>query len=335
MPFCWVEFYSATSSPVFGGKINIPPPLLVTYTCSFFTRRGRSRISRAADIALRAPKAEGSSRTSTIPNAAFGAFIASIIPVRSVIFSFNGPTTSANLVVREYPEISMAALMSTWASPSRASRKPSYLGVRDFVITVYFSVDLHYDKNVLLRLFSLIRLSNMKEKFEIMLSGGRPNSLGRTLEVVDIILNDEGSLDYLFECYSTDDATVRLRVSNAFKRIFRQKPNWFVGYVDKFQSLVPTLNQPSAEWTLAQLHLEFFNLLNEEQKSKAIDISREQLRNSKDWIVIIQNINFLEKVAEEDESLRHWLLTKLNLISKDSRKAVSKKAAEIHKSLSP
>ena len=175
----------------------------------------------------------------------------------------------------------------------------------------------------------------MKEKFEIMLSGGHPNSLGRTLEVVDIILNDEGSLDYLFECYLSDDATVRLRVSNAFKRIFRQKPNWFVGYVDKFQSLIPTLNQPSAEWTLAQLHLEFINLLNEEQKSKAIDISREQLRNSKDWIVIIQNINFLEKVAKEDEALRHWLLTKLNLISKDSRKAVSKKAAEIRKSLSP
>ena len=86
----------------------------------------------------------------------------------------------------------------------------------------------------------------MKEKFEIMLSGGHPNSLGRTLEVVDIILNDEGSLDYLFECYLSDDATVKLRVSNAFKRIFRQNPNWFVGYVDKFQSLIPTLNQPSA-----------------------------------------------------------------------------------------
>ena len=66
----------------------------------------------------------------------------------------------------------------------------------------------------------------MKEKFETMLSGGHPNSLGNTLEVVDIILNDEESLDYLFECYSSNDATVRLRVSNAFKRIFRQKPNW-------------------------------------------------------------------------------------------------------------
>ena len=173
----------------------------------------------------------------------------------------------------------------------------------------------------------------MREKFETMLSGGHHNSLGRTLEVVDIILNDEGSLKYLFECYSSSDATVRLRVSNAFKRIFRQNPNWFAGYVDKFQILIPTLNQPSAEWTLAQLHLEFCYLLTEKQKSKAINISKEQLKNSKDWIVIIQTMNFLEKMAREDEFLREWLVIKLDLISKDKRTAVRKKANEIINSL--
>ena len=173
----------------------------------------------------------------------------------------------------------------------------------------------------------------MKDKFKTMLSGGHPNSLGRTLEVVDIVLNNKNNLIYLFECYLSNDATVRLRVSNAFKRIFRQNPNWFAGYVDKFQILIPTLNQPSAEWTLAQLHLEFCYLLTEKQKSKAINISKEQLKNSKDWIVIIQTMNFLEKVAKEDESLRHWLLIKLDLISKDKRKTVSKKAKEIFQSL--
>ena len=173
----------------------------------------------------------------------------------------------------------------------------------------------------------------MREKFETMLSGGHHNSLGRTLEVVDIILNDEDSLNYLFECYSSSDSTVRLRVSNAFKRIFRQNPNWFAVYVDKFQFLIPTLNQPSAEWTLAQLHLEFCDLLTEEQKTTAINISKEQLKKSKDWIVLIQTMNFLENLAKEDEALRHWLLIKLDLISKDKRKSVSKKAKEIFQSL--
>ena len=74
-------------------------------------------------------------------------------------------------------------------------------------------------------------------------------------------------------------------------------------------------------------------MLTEKQKSKAINISKEQLKNSKDWIVIIQTMNFLEKVAKKDESLRHWLLKKLDFISKDKRKTVSKKAKEIFQSL--
>jgi len=74
-------------------------------------------------------------------------------------------------------------------------------------------------------------------------------------------------------------------------------------------------------------------LLTEEQKTTAINISKEQLENSKDWIVIIQTMNFLEKMAQEDNGLRNWLLMKLASISKDKRKAVSKKAMEILKSL--
>ena len=74
-------------------------------------------------------------------------------------------------------------------------------------------------------------------------------------------------------------------------------------------------------------------MLTEEQKTTAINISKEQLENSKDWIVIIQTMNFLEKMAQEDNGLRNWLLIKLALISNDKRKAVSKKATEILKSL--
>ena len=102
--------------------------------------------------------------------------------------------------------------------------------------------------------------------------------MGRTLEVVEIILNEEGSLNFLSECYSGSDATVRLRVSNSFKSIFRQNPNLFIEYVDKFQPLIKTLNQLYAKRTLAKLHLEFCFLLTEKQKSIAINISKEQLK---------------------------------------------------------
>ena len=44
-------------------------------------------------------------------------------------------------------------------------------------------------------------------------------------------------------------------------------------------------------------------------------------------------MNFLEKMAKEDKFLREWLVIKLDLISKDKRTAVRKKANKIINSL--
>ena len=60
--------------------------------------------------------------------------------------------------------------------------------------------------------------------FEQSLKGGHPNSLGNTLEVVDAVLGNTDKMEDMFLCYQSDDETVRLRTSNAFKRIFRAKP---------------------------------------------------------------------------------------------------------------
>ena len=174
---------------------------------------------------------------------------------------------------------------------------------------------------------------NDENSFESILSGGHPNSLGRTIEVVEIVLNNKEKLSELFACYLSDDETVRLRVSNAFKRIFRENRDWFVDYIDEFQHLIPTLKQPSAEWTLAQLHLEMIDLLSKEQVDVAIKISQQQLNDRGDWIVIIQSMNFLQHIAKNDDEIKEWLLDKLQEIAKDKRKSVSKRANAILKSI--
>lgn len=55
----------------------------------------------------------------------------------------------------------------------------------------------------------------MSEPFEQMLQGGHPNSLGRTQEVVNIALADQGRLEDLFATIRSEDAVVRLRVGDA------------------------------------------------------------------------------------------------------------------------
>ena len=63
--------------------------------------------------------------------------------------------------------------------------------------------------------------------FEDTLKGGHPNSLGKTIEVVDEVLENPDKIDDLFKCYQSKNETVRLRTSNAFKRIFKEKPILF------------------------------------------------------------------------------------------------------------
>ena len=45
--------------------------------------------------------------------------------------------------------------------------------------------------------------------FEQSLKGGHPNSLGNTLEVVDVVLSNTDKMQDLFFCYQSDDETVR------------------------------------------------------------------------------------------------------------------------------
>ena len=79
--------------------------------------------------------------------------------------------------------------------------------------------------------------------FEKSLKGGHPNSLGNTLEVVDVVLGNTDKMEDLFLCYQSDDETVRLRTSNALKRIFRAKPDLFKnGKNDLSRKLLKLIN---------------------------------------------------------------------------------------------
>ena len=113
---------------------------------------------------------------------------------------------------------------------------------------------MHVASDPLLLGFSSPKLSLFfVMSFEQSLKGGHPNSLGNTLEVVDAVLGNTDKVEDLFLCYQSDDETVRLRTSNAFKRIFRAKPELFKQWKQRFFKEVAEINQPSAKWTSIQI----------------------------------------------------------------------------------
>jgi hypothetical protein len=166
-----------------------------------------------------------------------------------------------------------------------------------------------------------------------MLTGGHPNSLGRTVEVVDLILTDPALLEGLYECYFSSDEIVRLRTSNAFKRIWREHPDWLVPYLDRFLAEISQINQASTRWTLAQMFLELEAHLSPQQKARAVAVLKKNLDESDDWIVLNETLKALGKWAKEDNPLRSWLRPYLLRFGGDSRKSVAKNANTLYKAL--
>lgn len=173
----------------------------------------------------------------------------------------------------------------------------------------------------------------MKEPFEQMLTGGHPNSLGRTVEVVELIMQDKSLLEELFQCYKSEDEVVRLRTSNAFKRVAKAHREWVVPYLDRFLNEISELYQASAQWTLAQLFLMMTKDMSETQMTRAKDVLQRNLANHTDWIVLAQTMETLGKWSKKDPTLKEWLLPHLERLSQDGRKSVANKASKVSASL--
>jgi len=167
------------------------------------------------------------------------------------------------------------------------------------------------------------------EEFESMLSGGHPNSLGRTLEVVDAVLADRSRLDDLYRCYFSDDEVVRLRVSSAMKRVATEHPDWTMGFVDGLQSDVAAIDQASTQWTLALLFDLMADLLSPQQRSRAVDIMQENLAEHSDWIVLNNSMKVLGRWADADNGLAEWLLPHARRLARDERKSVATNARKL------
>jgi hypothetical protein len=172
-----------------------------------------------------------------------------------------------------------------------------------------------------------------EETFEAMLTGGHPNSLGRTVEVVNLVLADQGRLRELIDCYQSTDAVARLRTSSALKRVDDEQHTWILPFMDELIDDVGNLDQASAQWTLAQLFLRFTSELSAEQRQRSEVLMKRNLAKSDDWIVLISTLETLAQWAVPDHKLRKWLEPHVSRLAKDSRKSVARRAIKKQKLL--
>lgn len=168
----------------------------------------------------------------------------------------------------------------------------------------------------------------MAETLEEMLTGGHPNSLGRTVEVVELVLANPDRFEELFRCYDSKDAVVRLRTSSAIKRVETENHALLIPYIDRFIEETGNLDQPSAQWTLALLFERLSDDMEKEQREAALNILKRNLANHDDWIVLNNTMETLAAWAKADPDLLNWLTPQLERLSSDSRKSVASRATK-------
>jgi len=166
-----------------------------------------------------------------------------------------------------------------------------------------------------------------------MLTGGHPNSLGRTKDVVACVLEAPARAEELFACYQSSDEVVRLRVSNALRRVQADRPDLLVPFVDRLIEDIGALDQASAQWTLPKLFEGADAQMTPDQRRRALALVQRNLAEHGDWIVLNNSIEYLTKRAKADADLRDWLLPHLVRLTGETRKSVARRATKALASL--
>jgi hypothetical protein len=169
---------------------------------------------------------------------------------------------------------------------------------------------------------------SMHERFDqMLLVGGKSNSLGRVPEVINLVLRDESRLGELYDCLFADNAWLRMRAADALEKICRLHPDWLLPYVDRFLNELATSTQPSIQWHLAQIYNQVE--LTTEQKQVAADWLASLLSTTDvDWIVAANAMDTLARLAADGSFPKPQLVALLQVQQHHKSSAVIKRATK-------
>ena len=167
------------------------------------------------------------------------------------------------------------------------------------------------------------------QKFDEMLRGGHRNSLGNTVAVVELILENRQRIQELYHCYFSDDDVVRLRTSNALKRIGKEHIELLIPFINGFLNEIPAISQASTQWTLASLYDMLRPHMSSAEQTQAKRVMQRNLTSWDDWIVLTTTMKVLVNWARSDRKLAQWLVPRLKKHQLDERKSVAGRAGKL------
>ncbi|HOJ00471.1 MAG TPA: hypothetical protein PLL88_02540 [Anaerolineaceae bacterium] len=86
-----------------------------------------------------------------------------------------------------------------------------------------------------------------------LLSGGDRRSIGRSDEVVELILQQPDKFDDLFRGFYETDPVIRMRTADAVEKVTAQDPALLIPYKEPMLELLESAEQIEVQWHLAQI----------------------------------------------------------------------------------
>lgn len=175
----------------------------------------------------------------------------------------------------------------------------------------------------------------MTESFRAMFTvGGKTNSLGRSSEVLSLVLADELRMQELYECLFVDDVWVRMRAADTIEKVCREHPDWVEKYIDRFIADLSGSTQASIQWHLAQIYRQV--PLTDSQKSQVILwFENLLLTTDVDWIVSANAMDTLVQFTLRDDFPKHAMTTLLKVQLAHHSKSVVKRANKLLATMEP
>lgn len=168
----------------------------------------------------------------------------------------------------------------------------------------------------------------MTETFADILTTGKPNSLGRADEVVEMVVADKSRLEELYLCLFEDDAWLRMRAIDSLEKVCRDYPEWLAPYVDRMFEELGDTTQPSIQWHMAQMFTQID--LTEHQRELAITWLTSKLSTvDTDWIVAANCMSSLALYVDKGWFEKTKLIPMLERQQSHHSNAVVRRATKI------
>ena len=169
-------------------------------------------------------------------------------------------------------------------------------------------------------------MKTSSELFSILLEG-KPNSLGRLIEVYDWVISGKISVIEIYNLYQFENISVSMRVSNILKRLWRVDPAYILPLIDLFIQDAKKLENPTFRWTIAQIVTELNALLDTKQLKEMSMIVFDNLTISQDWILLAQSLKSCQIIIKKHIGTPD--ISIINGLTKDPRNAVSSQAKKV------